>query len=82
MFDDMPQWAFELYKLVKVAAYPLTWIWVLTLVTVVLLFCRQTAARLNVARVTACSALVLLYGLSAGRISVLEAAARSSSTSK
>ena len=69
MFDNMPEWAFGLYKLVKVGVYPLTWIWVLMIVTVVSLFCRQTAARLNMARITACLALVLLYGLSAGRIS-------------
>jgi uncharacterized SAM-binding protein YcdF (DUF218 family) len=69
VLDDMSQWAFGLYKLVKVAVYPLTWIWVLLIVTVVLLFCRQTSARLIMARVTACSALALLYGLSAGRLS-------------
>lgn len=69
MFDDMPAWAFGLYKLVKVTVYPLTWIWVLMVVTAVLLFCRQTTAKLNMARVTVCSALALLYGLSAGRIS-------------
>jgi uncharacterized SAM-binding protein YcdF (DUF218 family) len=69
VFDDMPEWAFGLYKLVKVAVYPLTWIWALMILTVVLLFCRQTAARVTMARITACSALALLYGLSAGRIS-------------
>lgn len=69
MFDDMPEWAFGLYKLVKMTVYPLTWIWALMILTVVLLFCRQTAARVTMARITACSALALLYGLSAGRIS-------------
>jgi uncharacterized SAM-binding protein YcdF (DUF218 family) len=69
VLDDMSEWAFGFYKLLKVTLYPLTWIWVLMVVTVIFLFCRQTAARLNMARITACSALALLYGLSAGRIS-------------
>jgi len=61
--------AFGLYKLVKIGVYPLTWIWILMVVVVVLLFRQQTSQRLRAARIAACSALALLYGLSAGPVS-------------
>ena len=61
--------AFALYKLCKEVIYPFTWIWILLVVTVILLFSRQTPTRLKAARMTGGSALVLLYGLSTGLVS-------------
>jgi uncharacterized SAM-binding protein YcdF (DUF218 family) len=69
VFDDMSPATFALYKLCKEAIYPFTWSWILLVVTVILLFCRQTPARLKAARMTAGSALVLLYSLSTGLVS-------------
>lgn len=63
MFDEMTPLVFEAYKLVM---FPLTLLWIILVLLVVVLFSRQTPARLRTARVAACSALVLLYGLSAG----------------
>ncbi len=69
MFDEMSPFVFGLYKLIKLAVWPLTWIWALVAVTVILLLGRPTAARLKVARLAAISAFILLYGLSAGPVS-------------
>jgi len=69
MFDDMSPLTFDLYKSLKYLAYPLTWIWLLMLVTAILVFCRQTPGRLTALRMTALSAFLLLHALSTGTIS-------------
>jgi uncharacterized SAM-binding protein YcdF (DUF218 family) len=69
MFDEMSPFVFGLYKVIKMVVWPLTWIWALVAVAVVLLLGRPTAARLKVARIATISAFILLYGLSAGPVS-------------
>jgi len=70
VFDDMSPTTFALYKLCKEVIYPFTWIWILLAVTVILLFCRQTPARLKAAKITAGSALAIMYVLGSGPVSL------------
>lgn len=69
MFDGMTPFVFAFYKVIKIAAWPLTWIWALMAVLVILLLCRPTPGRLKAARIAAIAAFILLYGLSAGPVS-------------
>lgn len=66
MFDDMSPLVFGLYKIVKVWAWPLTWVWALLAAAAILILMRPSPARLKAARVFLLSGFVLLYGLSAG----------------
>jgi uncharacterized SAM-binding protein YcdF (DUF218 family) len=61
--------AFALYKLLGLAALPLTWIWGLLLIAVILLCFPSTPRRTKLARWISGVALLLLWGLSAGPIS-------------
>ncbi len=66
MFDDMSPLVFGFYKIVKLGAWPLTWVWALLAIASILVMMRPSPARMKAARVFLLSAFILLYGLSAG----------------
>ena len=63
MLDELSSEGFLIYKTLEMAVFPLTWMWVLLIATVLFLSLSQTATRLRVARVTVCCTLGLIWGL-------------------
>lgn len=69
MLTDLSTEAFTLYKIIGLTALPLTWIWGLLLVTLIVLLIPVSPCRIRLARLIAGTALVTLWGLSAGPLS-------------
>jgi uncharacterized SAM-binding protein YcdF (DUF218 family) len=69
MLTDFSTESFSLYKFVGLSALPLTWIWGLLLLTIILLAIPSSPRRIRLARSIASAAFLLIWSLGAGPLS-------------